>query len=59
MKWWYGNTDDGNLIEPARNYFDGLMQKRFKGWKDSGTVTDRVWTGSKSNFEVIGDLKVC
>lgn len=46
-KWWYGNTDDGNLIEPAKNYFDGLMQRHFKGWEDSSAVTDRVWTGSK------------
>ncbi|KUJ16406.1 FAD dependent oxidoreductase superfamily [Mollisia scopiformis] len=44
-KYWYGNTDDSKLIEPAKSYFDGLMQRHFKGWADSGAVTDRVWTG--------------
>lgn len=46
-EWWYGNTDDGTLIEPVKGYFDGLMQRTFRGWEDSGAVTDKVWTGSK------------
>jgi hypothetical protein len=45
-KEWYGVTDDSTLIEPAKNYFDGLMQRHFKGWEDSGATTDKVWTGS-------------
>lgn len=42
---WYGVTDDSQLIAPAATYFDGLMQRRFAGWEDSGAVTDSVWTG--------------
>ncbi|KAL3418561.1 FAD dependent oxidoreductase superfamily protein [Phlyctema vagabunda] len=44
-EWWYNVTDDSKLIEPAKNYFDGLMQKRFTGWEESGAYTDKVWTG--------------
>ena len=44
---WYDVTDDGTLIEPVQNYFDGFMQRTFKGWEDSGAVTDMVWTGSR------------
>jgi glycine/D-amino acid oxidase-like deaminating enzyme len=46
---WYGVTDDSKLIEPAKDYFDGLMQKHFKGWEESGAYTDKVWTGSTLN----------
>lgn len=42
---WYGETDDSKLIEPATGYFDGLMQRHFSGWEDSGAYTDSVWTG--------------
>jgi glycine/D-amino acid oxidase-like deaminating enzyme len=45
---WYNVTDDSKLIEPAVSHFDGLMQRTFKGWENSGAKTDRVWTGSKS-----------
>lgn len=42
---WYGVTDDSKLIEPAATYFDGLMQRHFSGWEESGAYTDSVWTG--------------
>ncbi|KAK4544297.1 hypothetical protein LTR36_004507 [Oleoguttula mirabilis] len=42
---WYGVTDDSKLIEPAADYFDGLMQRHFSGWEHSGARTDQVWTG--------------
>lgn len=45
---WYDITNDDELIEPARNYFDGFMQKAFCGWENTGAVTERVWTGSTS-----------
>jgi glycine/D-amino acid oxidase-like deaminating enzyme len=51
-KEWYGITDDSTLIEPAKNYFDGLMQRQFKGWEDSGAKTDQVWTGSPYPFPI-------
>ncbi|KAL4909342.1 hypothetical protein BDW74DRAFT_146409 [Aspergillus multicolor] len=42
----FWNTyDDSTLIEPARHYFDGLMQRNFRGWEDSGAETESVWTG--------------
>jgi glycine/D-amino acid oxidase-like deaminating enzyme len=44
-KQWYGVTDDSKLIEPAKDYFDGLMQRHFNGWEESGAYTDMVWTG--------------
>ncbi|KAJ5238567.1 hypothetical protein N7468_003186 [Penicillium chermesinum] len=42
---WYGVTDDSKLIEPAKPWFDGLMQRTFIGWEESGAYTDKVWTG--------------
>lgn len=45
-KHWYGVFDDSKLIEPAKHYFDGLMQRTFKGWENSEAYTDKVWTGS-------------
>ncbi|KAH8668884.1 FAD dependent oxidoreductase [Xylariales sp. PMI_506] len=42
---WYDVTDDTTLIEPAKPYFDGLIQRHFKGWEDSGAYTDKLWTG--------------
>jgi glycine/D-amino acid oxidase-like deaminating enzyme len=44
---WYNVHDDSTLIEPARHYFDGLMQRHFRGWEESGADTESVWTGSK------------
>lgn len=47
---WYNTVDDSTLIKPVleAGYFDGYMQKTFKGWQDSGTEVDKVWTGSKT-----------
>ncbi|TVY30611.1 Gamma-glutamylputrescine oxidoreductase [Lachnellula hyalina] len=57
---WYGVTDDSKLIEPAKNYFDGLMQRHYKGWEDSGAYTDKVWTGimgySSDFMPYVGDV---
>lgn len=44
---WFNVYDDSTLIESAKNYFDGYMQRHFVGWDDSGAYTDKVWTGSK------------
>jgi glycine/D-amino acid oxidase-like deaminating enzyme len=44
---WYNVSDDSKLIEPAKTYFDGLMQRHFLGWENTGAYTDRVWTGSE------------
>lgn len=45
---WFNSYDDSRLIEPAKNYFDGYMQRHFIGWEDSEAYTDKVWTGSTS-----------
>lgn len=42
---WYNNYDDSQMINPAVPYFDGLMQRTYRGWEDSGAAVDKVWTG--------------
>ncbi|KAK8038305.1 Gamma-glutamylputrescine oxidoreductase [Apiospora phragmitis] len=42
---WYNVADDSKLIEPAKSHFDGLMQRTFFGWEDSGAKVDKLWTG--------------
>lgn len=44
---WYDNCDDSRLIESAKGYFDGYMQRTFAGWEDSEAHVDKIWTGSK------------
>lgn len=46
-KYWYNVTDDSTLIEPAANYFDGYMQRHFRGWENVETKVDKLWTGSE------------
>ncbi|KAK7222899.1 hypothetical protein V2G26_010902 [Clonostachys chloroleuca] len=42
---WYGNVNDEDLIKRAKHYFDGYMQRHFRGWENSSARTDQVWTG--------------
>jgi glycine/D-amino acid oxidase-like deaminating enzyme len=44
---WYGDCDDSTLIEDAKCYFDGYMQRHFRGWKESGARVSHIWTGSE------------
>jgi glycine/D-amino acid oxidase-like deaminating enzyme len=44
---WFNNIDDSKLIESTKDYFDGYMQRHFKGWEDSGASVKELWTGSK------------
>lgn len=44
---WYGSVDDTKVIERAKDYFEGYMQRHFRGWENSGAHTDQVWTGSE------------
>lgn len=44
---WFGNSDDSKLMENAKGYFDGYMQRHFRGWENSEAYTDSIWTGSK------------
>ncbi|WKT50679.1 FAD dependent oxidoreductase [Fusarium oxysporum f. sp. vasinfectum] len=41
----YGSVDDSKVIERAKDYFKGYMQRHFCGWENSGARTDQVWTG--------------
>ena len=45
---WYGNVDDAKVNEKAKEYFDGYMQRTYRGWENSGAKTDQIWAGSKS-----------
>lgn len=49
---WFDVTDDSKLMEGARGYFDGYMQRHFLGWKDSDVCTEEIWTGSKSHIHI-------
>lgn len=44
---WYNVVDDSRIVEPARQHFDGYMQRNFRGWENTGSYTDKVWSGSK------------
>jgi glycine/D-amino acid oxidase-like deaminating enzyme len=44
---WYSNSDDSSLIDEAKSYFDGYMQRHFHGWENSGARVTDIWTGSK------------
>jgi glycine/D-amino acid oxidase-like deaminating enzyme len=46
---WYDSVKDNErALSASEQYFDGYMQRHFRGWENSGAVTERVWTGSKS-----------
>ncbi|KAI1424965.1 FAD dependent oxidoreductase [Xylaria sp. FL1777] len=44
---WHNNIDDSTMFDAITDakYFEGYMQRNFKGWEDSGTEVDRIWTG--------------
>lgn len=44
---WYNVANDGEMIEPAKEYFHHYMQRHFHGWEQSGAYVDQIWTGSK------------
>lgn len=46
---WYDSVKDNErALKASERYFDGYMQRHFRGWEDSGAATERVWTGSMS-----------
>jgi glycine/D-amino acid oxidase-like deaminating enzyme len=45
---WYNVVDDSTLIEPARSYYDGYMQRTFRGWDTTDAHVKEIWTGSMS-----------
>lgn len=56
---WFDVADDSAVIEGARGYFDGYMQRHFRGWEDSGVRTEEVWSGSKSRSACYGACAGC
>lgn len=44
---WFNNVRDDELVDEAVSYFDGYMQRHFRGWEDSGAKTTDIWTGSE------------
>ncbi|PWY64965.1 FAD dependent oxidoreductase superfamily [Aspergillus sclerotioniger CBS 115572] len=42
---WYNNVDDSILIDSAKDYYDGYMQRTYRGWENSGAHVDKIWTG--------------
>ncbi|PWY87367.1 FAD dependent oxidoreductase [Aspergillus heteromorphus CBS 117.55] len=42
---WYNNVDDSVLIDSAKDYYNGYMQRTYRGWEDSGATVDQIWTG--------------
>ena len=44
---WFGNIRDDELVRGGDEYFDGYMQKYFRGWGGSDAKLDTIWTGSK------------
>jgi len=44
---WFNVFDDGSLIKGAENYFEGYMQRHFRGWEDCDVRTENLWTGSE------------
>ena len=48
---WYGNVDDSTLIDGVQKYFDGYMQRHFRGWEQSDASVEEIWTGGKFHPE--------
>lgn len=47
---WFDDVRDNELVEEAVSYFDGYMQRHFRGWEDSEAEVKEVWTGGESTF---------
>jgi hypothetical protein len=33
------------LIDAAKDFYDGYMQRTFRGWEESGARVDQIWSG--------------
>lgn len=42
---WYNNVDDGTLIESVQDYYDGYMQRTYRGWEGTEAKVHSIWTG--------------
>jgi glycine/D-amino acid oxidase-like deaminating enzyme len=50
---WFDVSDDASLIKGAERYFDGYMQRHFRGWEDCNVSTESLWTGSESPLRAL------
>lgn len=50
---WFDVSDDGSLTRGAENYFEGYMQRHFRGWEDCDVRTENLWTGSEYMFQYL------
>ncbi len=57
---WYNQWDDSVQLEESRPHFEGLMQRHFLGWKESGARLHMMWTGiqgvTKDEMPHIGEV---
>ena len=44
-RWFNSVKDNEKMSRESDKYFDGYMQRHFRGWENSGAITKRVWTG--------------
>lgn len=51
---WHNNTDDSTLIENAKDYYDGYMQRNFRGWDNTDANVDKIWTGGMWTTPAVG-----
>ncbi|RMZ75814.1 hypothetical protein DV737_g5117, partial [Chaetothyriales sp. CBS 132003] len=42
---WYRNVDDSVLIDAAKDYYDGYMQRTYRGWEHYPARISAIWTG--------------
>lgn len=53
---WFDNVRDDELVHEATSYFDGYMQRHFRGWERSDAEAKEVWTGSKLSLLPLKNL---
>ena len=42
---WYRNVDDSVVIDAAKDYYNGYMQRTYRGWEDTDAKISHLWTG--------------
>nr|OQO27275.1 hypothetical protein B0A51_04911 [Rachicladosporium sp. CCFEE 5018] len=59
-KRWYNDWDDSKPLPEVKPHFDGLMQRHFLGWEESGAEIDHMWTGiqgiTSDGMPFVGDV---
>lgn len=43
--YWHNNSNDTELIPGAAEYYDGYMQRLFRGWEKTDAKVTHIWTG--------------